>query len=415
MKAFVELPDDATAWRLLPRTTVGGEGPLPNWARALAPHLPRTAAAMLQLDAVHRTKGLGNPILRAKLRWVVARENRCGYAMETAIADLRRAGASDESISRLVAGPDGWSEADRDAFELVRALTIDAPSLPDDLFERVRRRFGDRTVARIVLLAAYGNFQDRWLLGLGLPLEADGPLPPIVVEFVDGTLQLEPHTPSPARRIRLAAAIGDGREKRTGRFAEAFRELQRRLERQRGLPPRLPVPRWQEVVEQLPAAMASRPTRIVWNLMTFGYAADLQIPWTIATRTHWAERPEDRILEELLFWIQTHTVGCHYCMGHCEMLLELSGLGSDEIGELLSQLAIDDWTGFDPADRRAFGLARKLTGSPWELSSEDFGTLATDYGLTDAMSLFWWLCRGLYMTRISDGFRLPLERENVFA
>ena len=31
------------------------------------------------------------------------------------------------------------------------------------------------------------------------------------------------------------------------------------------------------------------------------------------------------------------------------------------------------------------------------------------------MFTFWWLCRGLYMTRVSDGFQLPLERDNVFA
>ena len=30
------------------------------------------------------------------------------------------------------------------------------------------------------------------------------------------------------------------------------------------------------------------------------------------------------------------------------------------------------------------------------------------------MATFWWLCRGLYMTRVSDGFQLPLERDNVF-
>jgi hypothetical protein len=30
------------------------------------------------------------------------------------------------------------------------------------------------------------------------------------------------------------------------------------------------------------------------------------------------------------------------------------------------------------------------------------------------MSIFWWLCRGLYMTRVSDGFQLPLEHDNVF-
>ncbi len=31
------------------------------------------------------------------------------------------------------------------------------------------------------------------------------------------------------------------------------------------------------------------------------------------------------------------------------------------------------------------------------------------------MATFWWLSRGLYMTRVSDGFQLPLERDNVFA
>ena len=35
-------------------------------------------------------------------------------------------------------------------------------------------------------------------------------------------------------------------------------------------------------------------------------------------------------------------------------------------------------------------------------------------GADKALFTFWWLCRGLYMTRISDGFQLPLERDNVF-
>jgi hypothetical protein len=30
------------------------------------------------------------------------------------------------------------------------------------------------------------------------------------------------------------------------------------------------------------------------------------------------------------------------------------------------------------------------------------------------LATFRWLCRGLYMTRVSDGFQLPLERDNVF-
>lgn len=30
------------------------------------------------------------------------------------------------------------------------------------------------------------------------------------------------------------------------------------------------------------------------------------------------------------------------------------------------------------------------------------------------MAVFWWLCRGLHMTRVSDVFQSPLEQQIVF-
>jgi hypothetical protein len=48
------------------------------------------------------------------------------------------------------------------------------------------------------------------------------------------------------------------------------------------------------------------------------------------------------------------------------------------------------------------------------MTAADYQTLEADHGPKNGMSIFWWLCRGLYMTRISDGFQLPLERDNVF-
>ena len=51
---------------------------------------------------------------------------------------------------------------------------------------------------------------------------------------------------------------------------------------------------------------------------------------------------------------------------------------------------------------------------PWDLTGEDYRKLEESLGKGRAMATFWWLCRGLYMTRVSDGFQLPLERENVF-
>ena len=85
------------------------------------------------------------------------------------------------------------------------------------------------------------------------------------------------------------------------------------------------------------------------------------------------------------------------------------------VAERTRRLAGDDWSSFPPAEQRAYAYARKLTKTPWELTAADYKGLENDLGPEKAMATFWWLCRGLYMTRVSDGFQLPLERDNVFA
>jgi hypothetical protein len=234
------------------------------------------------------------------------------------------------------------------------------------------------------------------------------------VEFVDGALQvaplIPPNRPLPVLNANGIDVVGDDADW----ASVTYDELQARLEKQRDRQPRLPVPTWEQVKTKLPANMTVRPTRIVWSLMTYGYAAELQIPWSTATRTMWAERPGDRVFEESLFWIQTRAIECNYCMGHCEMLLEVAGLDKGAIADRTRRLAGTDWSAFPPEEQRAYSYARKLSREPWTLTKEDYATLEKDFGPEVAMSTFWWLCRGLYMTRISDGFQLPLERENVF-
>jgi len=412
-EAAVELPTDEETWKRLPPTVSGGGQPLPNWAKAVAADLPRTAAAMLRLDLAQRTASPLDPALRAKMRWVVAHSNHCGYSEATALADLARAGACD-ATKVLTGDPTAWPEADRNPLEFARQLTVAAPQIPDELFARLRERFGEKRVAAMVLLAAYGNFQDRILLGLGLPLEAGGPLPPVEVDFVPGAIQTVPVLPD-AAEPRL---VDDGTtvvEPDAEWSTLSYDDLQARLEKQRDCTPRLPVPSWDEVKKNVPPELAARPTRIVWNLVCTGYVPELAIPWSAATRTMWAEARPERVFEESLFWVQTRAVGCNYCMGHCEMLLEVAGLDRNEVVERTRLLAGDDWSAFPPEEQRAYAYARKLSRTPWELTADDYRTLERDLGPARAIATFWWLCRGLYMTRVSDGFQLPLERENVFA
>lgn len=412
--AFVPLLSDAETWERMPDAVSGAGQPLPNWARAVAVQMPRTAAAMLELDAIHRLRSPIDPMLRAKLRWVIAHANHCDYSEAYALADLRRAGATDDVIAMLTGDPATWPETDRDALEFARLHTVAAPTIPDELFERLRVNYGERGVAAMVLLGAYGNFQDRIVLGLNLPMEENGPLPPIDVKFAEGGLQTAPLIPPENGDDEYVTQGSSVVPRDEVWMAVSYDELQQRLEGQRDRQPRLPVPTWDEVKVHLPPEMAQRPTRIVWSLMNYGYAHELAIAWTTATRTHWAECPAERVLEESLFWVQTRAIGCNYCMGHCEMLLEVAGLSPEAIAHRTQLLAESDWSAFPPEEQRAYAFARKLSRTPWEMTADDYQSLEADYGPQTAMSLFWWLCRGLYMTRISDGFQLPLERENVF-
>lgn len=409
------LLSDEEAWKLLPPATKGQGAPLPNWAKAVARQLPRTAAAMLKLDYAHRTKSPLDPKLRAKMRVVIARANHCKYSEATALADLRRAGATEEEVRTLLSSPQGWPASERDALMFAYEHSVRAPQIKDEHFERLRKQYGDKQVAAMVLLGAYGNFQDRILLGLEIPLEGDEPLPPFEVDFAPEAFQtrpiLPPNKPAPeliANGVDVVADDGDW-------GSISYEELQTRLKLQLERVQRLPTPTWEEVAKKLPPEFNARPTRIVWNLVCMGYVPELALPWSTTTRTMWAEAQQDRVFEESLFWVQTRAIECNYCMGHCEMLLEVAGLNKEQIAERLRRLASNDWSAFPEKEQRAYAYARKLTKTPWELTFEEYKQLERDLGEKEAMATFFWLCRGLYMTRVSDGFQLRLESDNVFA
>jgi len=413
-QSAVPLPADAAAWAKLPKAAAGADAPLPNWAKAVVGHLPRTAAAMLELDAAHRTKSPLDPALRAKMRWAVAKANKCEYAQATALADLKRA-AGDDAVKTLTGDSAKWPAEDREPLEFARLLTVAAPTITDDQFAGLRKTYGDKKVAAMVLLAAYGNFQDRLLLGLNVPLESGGPMAPVVVKFADGELQVAPILPAqttPREMLKAGKAVVAP----DAEWAKvSYEDLQVRLEKQRSRTPRLPVPTWESTRANLPPAAAARPTRIVWSLVCNGYAPELAVPWNVSTRTMWAESRQDRVFEESLFWVQTRSIQCNYCMGHCEMLLEVAGLDKAGVAARTKALAGADWSAFPPAEQVAYAYARKLSLTPWALTAADYAGLEKELGPAKAMYTFWWLCRGLYMTRISDGFQLPLERDNVFA
>jgi hypothetical protein len=102
-------------------------------------------------------------------------------------------------------------------------------------------------------------------------------------------------------------------------------------------------------------------------------------------------------------------------MGHCEMLLAVAGLDKKAVTEQTQRLASGDWSTFTPAERAAFAFARKQAQSPSAINADDTQLLIQQLGAARALDVIWWSSRCHYMTRVADGFQLPLERENVFA
>jgi alkylhydroperoxidase family enzyme len=306
------LVSNEEAWKLLPATLSGGEGRLPNWVRATARDLPRTTAAMLDLDRMHRTTNPLGPSLRGKMRWVAADANRCDYTRAAAEADLRRAGGSDAEIADLKAGPDRWSKADREALEFAHQMTANASRVTDDQVERLRAAYGDEKVVAMVLLMAFSNFQDRLILGLGVPPEEGGPIPPVEAKFD----RKADHPPVPTRADPTDLL---GRPEPTTVDDPAwdefdFDDLQSGLRKQKANPGRIPVPKYEDVLARLPewAPKPKAPIKIRWSLVCMGYQPELASGWSACTSAFRDEAKQDRVFEESLFWVVTRTITCFY-------------------------------------------------------------------------------------------------------
>jgi alkylhydroperoxidase family enzyme len=305
----VPLLPDEEAWKLLPPAEKGADQPLPSWARALVKALPRTTAAMLELDYLQRAKSPLDPKLRGKLRWVAANANRCAYSEAYALADLRRAGLTDAELKVLQGDRGAWPDEERAALVFARKLTLAADTVSDDELAGLIKKYGDKQVVAVVLLLADANFQDRLLLTLDVPLEEGGPRPPLEVRFKkDGGAEAPPRrTPDGKLQPLVLRREGEGEWS-----PRDFAQLQKQMDTQRERKGRISVPSWEEVKKQVPDGATRPPLRIRWSLVCVGYQPEMALGWSACTRNFGQEAAQDRVFEESLFWVVTRSLDCFY-------------------------------------------------------------------------------------------------------
>jgi alkylhydroperoxidase family enzyme len=305
----VPLLSDKEAWAKLPEAEAGSGAPLPGWGRALAAALPRTTAGMLEMDRVYRTRGLADAKLRAMARWVAAHANKCAYGEAYALADLRRAGGAESDIIVLQGDWSNLPASTQRVLVFARKLTLHAYKVTDVEVADLKEDLGESQLVALVQLLAYANFQDRLVLTLGLDVEPAGPLPPSEVRFrkpyVGGT---GPERQALATKPQPAGSRVDNHEW----TAIDFTALQEQMKSQRARQPRISVPTFEGVRQYLPNRPANQPLRIRWSLVSVGHSPELANAWLGTMRTFGEESKQDRVFEELLFWVVTRSLQCFY-------------------------------------------------------------------------------------------------------
>jgi alkylhydroperoxidase family enzyme len=290
---------DAQAWARLPDRTAGQAGPLPAWARVLAGTLPRTTAAMLELDYQHRAGAQLALDLRGLVRWAAARAGRCAYGEAYALADLRAAGLG-PLADRLAAGNlTGLPPEQRAAVKFADGLTADPRSVTDAEVAALIGQYGERQVVAMVLLLAYAQFQDRLALVLGVAVEPGGPVPPLAVRFARRPFGIV--TAPPPRRPAtgpVTTPAPDGPPPAGWRTTD-LDHIRCSLDEQRARRPRIRLP-------------AEDPSANRWGLVGQTYQPELADAWSACTQAFGEEADQDAVFEQSLFWVVTQTKGCFY-------------------------------------------------------------------------------------------------------
>jgi alkylhydroperoxidase family enzyme len=163
------LADEARARAVLPEDWSGSE-PLPQWARLLG-NFPKGGKALAGSIGRARTGGKLSPVLKAKIAWVGARNDRAWYALGHARRRLNDLGVNDDRAFALDRPDHGSTPAEQAALALVRKITVDPALITDADVEAVRAHYSDPETAEVVYLATQAASFDRLTEAAGLPLE----------------------------------------------------------------------------------------------------------------------------------------------------------------------------------------------------------------------------------------------------
>lgn len=295
---------DADAWKVMPRS----HPPLPVWARTLVGPLPKTTAAMLDLDRLHRDAHPLGAVLAAKLRWLAADAVGCEYAKKYAEFDLKQAKVPAADVEAFVKGTDTQTDDEKALFKLARKLAKAAYTVTDEEFAAVLKAYGPEKACAVVHTAAYCGFFHRILFAVGAEVEEGGPLPPL-----PAPLNADPKGQAATPPRAEWATLKDAKPPKVtteSPWPEAL-DFQTEVAAQKERKGRMPLPS-KERLEKLAPDSKRMADSILWNTVSAGYQPELTDAWFVCLRAYQAEAKPDKQAWYSLFWVVTRGNECFY-------------------------------------------------------------------------------------------------------
>jgi AhpD family alkylhydroperoxidase len=127
------------------------------------PAAPKGFQALSALQAYVDSCGLERPLLEL-VKMLASQINGCAYCLDMHSKDARALGETEQRLYLLHAWRESpfYTERERAALEWTEAVTRIAENhVPDDVYERVKRQFGDDELANLTLAIATINTWNR--------------------------------------------------------------------------------------------------------------------------------------------------------------------------------------------------------------------------------------------------------------
>jgi len=133
---------------------------------------PEVARALSALSAAAK-RGLGDPALAELVVVRASQLNHCAFCLDMHLTIARELGVSVQQLDLLAAWEEAegvFDERERAALALTEAVTVLTDGrVPDEVYERAAKHFGDRELAHLIGLVVAINNWNRVMVGRRIP------------------------------------------------------------------------------------------------------------------------------------------------------------------------------------------------------------------------------------------------------